>query len=252
MSKFMIKIFAAIAVVITIIPSAHALDAAEKEEFGKFIREYLIENPEVLAEAQAVLETRLAAQEKKRATDMISGMSDDLYNAVGDIIVGNPDADVTIVEFYDYNCGYCKRAMTDMQEIVAKDPNVKFVLKEFPILGPESIEATRVSLAVARVSPEKSAEFHVALLSGNGRADKNKAMGIAEDLGIDLTALEKELADEALLDPISTTYRLAQDLGINGTPSYVIGNEAIYGAVGVEQLVSKIDNMRKCGETNCS
>ncbi len=252
MRIFLIKLVASIVISLSAISNVQALDILEKEELGKFIREYLIENPEIIAEAQAALELRLAEQEKVRVRDMIAGMSDRLYNAKDDVIIGNPDADVTIVEFFDYNCGFCKRAMNDMQEIVSIDPNVKFVLKEFPILGEESIDAARVSMAVSKIAPEKGAEFHMALLGGGGRANKAKAMKVAEDLGVDLAALDTALEDEKLLDPVSVTYGLAQELGINGTPSYVVGNEAVYGAVGVTELLLKVKNLRLCGETTCS
>lgn len=252
MRTLLIKLVASMIIGLSSISSVYALDVLEKEEIGKFIREYLIENPEIIAEAQAALELRVAAQEKIRTREMIASMSDRLYNSAEDVIIGNPDADVTIVEFFDYNCGFCKRAMNDMQEIVSKDPNVKFILKEFPILGEESLEASRVSMAVTKVAPEKGAQFHVALLGGSGRAGRAKAMKIAEDMGVDMPALNIALDDESLLDPVSVTYGLAQELGINGTPSYVIGNEAVYGAVGVSDILSKIENIRKCGETACS
>jgi protein-disulfide isomerase len=252
MRTLLLKLTAVMVIGLSTISPSHALDDLEKEEIGKFIREYLIKNPEVLAEAQATLEVRVAEQEKVRTREMITGMSDRLYNAEGDVIIGNPEADVTIVEFFDYNCGFCKRAMNDMQEIVSADPNVKFILKEFPILGEESLEASRVSMAVAKIAPEKGADFHIALLGGGGRAGKAQAMKVAEDMGVDMDALNVALEDDALLDPISVTYNLAQELGINGTPSYVIGNEAVYGAVGVSDILSKVDNIRKCGETICS
>lgn len=252
MRTLLIKLTTLVVIGLSTISNTQALDVLEKEEIGKFIREYLIANPEIIAEAQAALEVRLAEQEKVRTREMIAGMSDRLYNSKEDVIIGNPDGDVTIVEFFDYNCGFCKRAMNDMQEIVSKDPNVKFILKEFPILGEESLEAARVSMAVAKIAPEKGAEFHMALLGGGGRAGKAKAMKIAEDMGVDMPALNVALEDESLLDPVSVTYGLAQELGINGTPSYVIGNEAVYGAVGVSDIMSKVDNIRKCGETSCS
>lgn len=252
MRTLLIKLTTLVVIALSSISNAHALDVLEKEEIGKFIREYLIANPEIIAEAQAALEVRLAEQEKVRTREMIAGMSDQLYNSKEDVIIGNPDADVTIVEFFDYNCGFCKRAMNDMQEIVSLDKNVKFVLKEFPILGEESLDAARVSMAVSKIAPEKGADFHMALLGDGGRANKSKAMKVAEDLGVDIAALNAALEDEKLLDPVSVTYGLAQELGINGTPSYVVGNEAVYGAVGVTELLLKVKNIRQCGETSCS
>ncbi|MEW7008351.1 DsbA family protein [Lentilitoribacter sp. EG35] len=228
-----------------------AFDDAEKKELGEIIKQYLIENPEVLVEAQTVLEQRQLIAQQQRLKSIITDMADDIANNSDDIVFGNPDGDVTIVEFFDYNCGYCKRAMSDMIEIVEKDPNVKFVLKEFPILGPESVEATSVSIAVNRIAPEKSARFHTEMLGSSGRANKDKGMSIADSLGIDLVALEKELQDQTLLEGINKTYEIAQALEINGTPSYIVGEEPIFGAVGVSDILKKIQNMRSCGKATC-
>lgn len=228
-----------------------AFDDSEKKELGKIIKEYLIENPEILVEAQAVLEQRQQLQQQQRMKNVIADMSDDLAGSPDDIIFGNPDGDVTIVEFFDYNCGYCKRAMSDMIDIVENDSNVKFILKEFPILGPESVEASSVSIAVNRVAPEKAAQFHTEMLGTEGRANKDKAMSIAESLGINLAALEKELEDNALMEGIGKTYEIAQALEINGTPSYVVGDEPIFGAVGSAGILEKIQNMRTCGKATC-
>lgn len=231
--------------------SASAFDDTQKTELGEIIKQYLLENPEVLAEAQTVLEQRQLMAQQSRMKNVIAGMASDLAGGPDDIIFGNPDGDVTVVEFYDYNCGYCKRAMDDMLEIVKNDPNVKFILKEFPILGPESVEASTVSIAVNRVAPEKAAKFHTQMLGSAGRADKAKAMSIAENLGIDLAALEKEMLDEGLLEGVGKTYEMAQALEINGTPSYVVGDEPIFGAVGSSGIVTKIQNMRACGKATC-
>lgn len=247
-----IKILLA-ASVLALIPmvSAFAYDDAQKKELGEIIKQYLLENPEILAEAQGVLEQRQQMAQQQRVKDVISGMADDLAGSPDDIVFGNPNGDVTIVEFFDYNCGYCKRAMSDMIDIVKSDPNVKFVLKEFPILGPESVEAATVSIAVNRIAPEKAAQFHTEMLGSEGRSDKDKAISIAESLGIDLVALEKEMQDEELLNGIGKTYEIAQALEINGTPSYVVGDEPIFGAVGSSDILEKIQNMRACGKATC-
>lgn len=246
------KAFVAGVAFITFLASpSFAFDDAEKTELGKIIRQYLIENPEVLVEAQTALEQRQIAAQQVRMKSVIASISDDLNGNSSDIVFGNPDGDVTVVEFFDYNCGFCKRAMNDMLDIVENDPNVKFILKEFPILGPESVEASQVSIAVNRIAPEKAAQFHTELLGSGGRADKSKAMSVAEGLGIDLAALETELQDDTLLEGISKTYEIAQALEINGTPAYVVGDEPIFGAVGSSSIIEKIENMRACGKATC-
>lgn len=233
------------------IDTAAAFTDDEKQTLHQIIREYLIANPEVILEAQTALEEQQAKAAQDAIISTISDLSDQLFSDGKDVIFGNPKGDVAIVEFFDYNCGYCKRAMADMEEVVRRDNNIKFILKEFPILGPQSTEAARISIAVSRIAPDKAADFHTRLLSASGRADRASAMAVASHLGIALDDIEKELTAEDLMDSVRTSYQLAQALGINGTPSYVMGNEPIYGAVGVDQLLERVANMRSCGETAC-
>lgn len=251
MTKYIKILLAGTVLALSSISLTFAFDDTQKKELGEIIKQYLIENPEVLVEAQNVLEQRQLVAQQQRTKNVIAEMAGNLNGSSDDIIFGNPNGDVTIVEFFDYNCGYCKRAMSDMLDIVESDPNVKFILKEFPILGPESVEATSVSIAVNRIAPEKAAEFHTEMLGSAGRANKDKAMSIAEGLGVDLAALEKEMQDETLLEGIGKTYEIAQALEINGTPSYVVGNEPLFGAVGSSEILVKIQNMRACGEASC-
>lgn len=231
--------------------SALALDAKQKEEIGAFIKEYLIANPEIMLDVQEALTNKQRAKQQEAAESAISGNKKAIFNSDYDMVLGNPDGDVTIVEFYDYNCGYCKRALSDMDEILSKDKNVRFVLKELPILGPDSLAAHKVSAAFRLVAPEKYGDFHRALLGGEDRATEETAIAVAAKLGVsekDLRAkMEKEPHDAAVRE----AYGLANDLGITGTPSYVIGNEAVFGAVGAEEIESKVANMRECGKTAC-
>ena len=231
--------------------SALALDQKQKDEFGAFIKEYLIANPEIMLEVQEALTTKQRAKQQEAAEGVISENKKAIFNSKYDMVLGNPDGDVTVVEFYDYNCGYCKRALTDMEDILAKDKNVRFVLKELPILGPDSLAAHKVSAAFRLVAPEKYGDFHRALLGGEDRATEETALAVAAKLGVsekDLRAkMEKEPHDAAVRE----AYSLANELGITGTPSYVIGNEAVFGAVGSEEIEGKVANMRECGKTAC-
>ena len=151
-----------------------------------------------------------------------------------------PNGKVTIVEFYDYNCGYCKRAIEDMQALTAADPDLRFVLKEFPILGPDSQKASVVSMAFHKMMPEKYGEFHNQLLGGQGRAGEASAIKIAVSLGADEAKLREAMKDPKITDIFAKTYDLANKLAITGTPSYVVGNEVVFGAQGREVLTEKI------------
>ena len=230
---------------------AVALDEQQKKEMGAFIREYLIENPEILIEAQNALE---AKQQSKRVEQSMRGIADNrqqIFSSPTDITLGNPKGDVTVVEFFDYNCGYCKRALSDMEEILAKDKNVRFILKEFPILGPDSLAAHRVANAVRLLAPEKYAQFHRTLLGAEEHASEATAVAVATSLGLSEAAIRKSMAEKPNDDIVRQAYQLANSIGITGTPTYILGDEAVFGAVGSEVIEEKVANVRACGKATC-
>lgn len=231
--------------------TATALDDTQKQEFGAFIREYLLANPEIIDEMQLALEAKKQDEQSKVAQAAITSNKDAIFHEASDIVIGNPDGDVSIVEFFDYNCGYCKRAMTDMTDIVKQDPNVRFVLKEFPILGPDSLAAHRVSMALRTIMPEKYEEFHLQLLGGEVHATEAHAIDVATALGADEDKLRVAMKDPSVDASIKQAYTLANELGISGTPSYVVGDEAVFGAMGADVLLSKIANVRACNSATC-
>jgi len=230
---------------------AAALDDSQKQEFGAFIREYLLANPEIIEEMSQALEIKKESESRLMVQAAISNNKDAIFRAPEDMVLGNPDGDVTVVEFYDYNCGFRKRAMTDMVNLLEKDPNVRFVLKEFPILGPDSLAAHRVSMSFRKLAPERYRDFHIALLGGDVRATEAHAIEVATGFGVDAAALKAGMDDPAIDQSIKQTYELANALGISGTPSFIIGDEAVFGAVGEETLQAKISNMRQCESTVC-
>ena len=231
---------------------AHALDDQQKKEIGAYIKEYLIANPEIMLEVQDALERKQQEARTAKASEAVSSNQKALFESKFDISIGNPKGDVTLVEFFDYNCGYCKRAMGDMDDILKSDSNIRVVLKEFPILGPESLAAHKVSNAVKLVAPEKYPEFQRTLLGSTGRANEDSAMEVATSLGIDEAAIRKSMEESPNTPQVQEAYSLANNLGITGTPSYIIGTEAVFGAVGAAPLKEKIANMRTCGKATCS
>jgi protein-disulfide isomerase len=247
------KIFTALALTASVAVAfpAAALDDAQKKEFGEFIKQYLIENPEIMIDVQTALQKKQEAARLVKANAAISDNKSTIFDAKYDMTIGNPKGDITIVEFFDYNCGYCRHALSDMQTMLKKDKNVRFVLKEFPILGPESVAAHKVSDAFRKLAPEKYSQFHIALLSSDGRADEASAIEVAKSLGLSEKQIREEMAKSASDASVQETYQLAQSLGITGTPSYIIGNELVQGAVGFDDLETKVKNMRTCGKTSC-
>lgn len=225
--------------------------AAEKAAIEAIVHDYLVKNPEVLIEIQQALEKKQSEAQKLAQEKAIGERADSIFRSASDGFVGNPDGKITIVEFFDYNCHFCKGALEDMQGLVKNNKDLRFVLKEFPILGPDSQKASIVSMAFKSLMPEKYGEFHSQLLGGDGRADEARAVAIAVSLGADEAALRKAMADPALLQGFTETYDLANRLAITGTPSYVLGNEVVFGALGEAVLQEKVANIRACAETTC-
>ncbi|GAB4352213.1 MAG: DsbA family protein [Oricola sp.] len=250
--KFLLNTAVAAAVVLPAATApAAAFDEADRKEIESIIHDYLLKNPEVLLEVQDALTAKQVAAQRAQQQDAIASESEKIFQNPSDPVLGNPDGSATIVEFFDYNCGFCKRAMSDMVSMMENDSELKFVLKEFPILGPDSEAAHRVAFAFYDLYPEKYAEFHLRLLGGDGRANEDTAMKVATDLGADEAALRKQMTDPSIVERIRSTYELANSLGITGTPAYVIGDEVVSGALGEDVLTTKIANVRECGSTTC-
>jgi protein-disulfide isomerase len=230
-------------------PAAQAqISDAQRGEIERIIREYLLRNPEVLQEAIAELEKKQAAAEAEKHKAAVKANAKLLFNSTRQVTIGNPQGDVTMVEFFDYNCGYCKRALADMMELMKADPKLKVVLKEFPVLGPASVEAAQVATAVRMQdrTGKKYLEFHQKLLTGRGQVDKAKSLAAAKEVGLDMARLEKDLAGDEVRASLAEAMELAEKLGLNGTPSYVIGPDVVVGAVGLNALKEKVEAARAC------
>jgi protein-disulfide isomerase len=231
---------------------AQSFSDQQKGELGSIIRDYLISHPEVLQEAMAELEKRQALAEAEKARAAVKSNAQALFDSSHQVVVGNPQGDVTLVEFFDYNCGYCRRALTDMMDLIKDDGKLRVVLKEFPVLGPGSTEAAQVAIA-ARMqdkSGKKYLDFHQRLLTGRGQVDKARALAAAKDAGFDVARIEKDLASPEVKATIDESMRLAEQLGLNGTPSYVVGNDVVIGAVGLDALKEKVKAAR-CATATC-
>ena len=234
-------------------PAGNAAEfgAPQRTEIEKIVREYIISHPEVLQEAMAELEKRQSEAEAVKHQAAVSANAKALFSSPRQVVLGNPNGNVTMVEFFDYNCGYCKRAMDDMLTLL-KDPNLKVVLKEFPVLGPGSVEAAKVAVAVRMQDKtgKKYLEFHQKLLGGRGQADKDRALAVARDVGMDMTRIAKDMESPETRESLQESFKLADALGLNGTPSYVVGKDVVIGAVGLTALKEKINNAR-CGQSAC-
>ncbi|MCL2714487.1 MAG: DsbA family protein [Alphaproteobacteria bacterium] len=225
---------------------------AQRSEIETIVKSYLIAHPEVIEEVITELSNRQADDDAKKHEATLTDKADAIFKSPKDAVLGNKDGDVTMVEFFDYNCGYCKRAMRDMLTLLETDPKLKVVLKEFPVLGSGSIEAAQVAVAVHMQDPtgKKYLEFHQNLLGARGASDKARAIAAAKDAGLDLVKLQKDMTSPEVMAVLKENIKLAESLGMNGTPSYVVGKHIIGGAVGLEELKEKISQSR-CGKDSC-
>lgn len=225
---------------------------AQRKEMGEIIRDYLVRNPEVLQEALMELEKRQQETQKTAQVAALAEARDALLNSPHGTVAGNPQGDVTLVEFFDYNCGYCKRALADLRTIIKADPKVRIVLKDFPVLGPESLEASRVALAVKQqLKGERMFDYHVRLMESRGRVNGERAKAVAKEMGLDLARIDRDMEAAEVKTALQENVSLGDKLGLTGTPAYVVGDEIVSGAVGADPLRQAIGNVRKCGKASC-
>jgi protein-disulfide isomerase len=226
---------------------AQSFSADQREEIGKIIKDYLLTHPEVMQDVMAELEKRQQSADAEKHRAAVVENKATLFSSPHQVVLGNPQGNVTMVEFFDYNCGFCKRAMTDMLDLIKTDNNLKFVLKEFPVLGEGSVEAARVAVAARMqdANGKKYIEFHQKLLGSRGGADKMRALAVAKEVGFDMPRLERDMGSDEVKKTIEENMKLAEALGVSGTPSYVVGEEVVIGAVGLDALREKISAERK-------
>jgi protein-disulfide isomerase len=219
----------------------------QRHEIEAIIKEYLVSHPDVLQDAMDALDKHQKEADADKARVTIKENNATIFNSEHQVVLGNPHGNVTMVEFFDYNCAYCKRALPDMMSLLKSNPDLKFVLKEFPVLGEGSVEAAHVAVA-ARMQDstgQKYIEFHQKLLGGRGAANKDRALAVAKEVGFDMARIEKDMNDPEVKKTIDEDMKLADLLGVNGTPSYVVGDEVIVGAVGLDELKTKLKPEQK-------
>ena len=223
-------------------PAGQSFSAAQRDEIEGIIKTYLVAHPEVLQDAMDALDKKQKQADADKARATIKQDNATIFDSPHQVVLGNPKGNETVVEFFDYNCAFCKRALPDMLSLLKTNPNLKFVLKEFPVLGPGSVEAAHVAVAARMQDPtgKKYIEFHQKLLGGRGPADKARALAVAKEVGFDMTRLEKDMDSDEVKTTIDEDMKLADALGVSGTPTYVVGDEVVVGAVGLDELKQKI------------
>jgi len=205
-----------------------ALDDSQKVLIEKTVEAYLLNNPQILLKMSEALEKQQTQNQDKQLQNTIAENGDSIYRDKFGLVAGNPDGDVTIVEFSDYNCPYCKRAFNSIKQVLGADSKVRVVLKEFPIFGEQSESIARV--AIAAKYQGRYFDMHSALLKSPGRNNEKSALLIAEKLGLDMDKLRKDMNNDEVRKVISETRQLGNKLGIRGTPFFLVGDKVIPGA----------------------
>ena len=221
---------------------SEAFSDNQREEIEQIVRDYLIENPKVLEEMIAALEEERRVEAAANAQEGIRENSDALFSPDPVFVAGNPDGDVTVVEFFDYRCGYCRAAVDGIRKLLEEDGNVRLVLKEYPVLGPASLEAAQAAMAAARQG--KYVEFHWALMELDEPINNDSIMRVAGQLGLDLNRLQEDMESDEIAVQLGENIQLAGELGINGTPNFIFGDTIVPGAIPYEAMVDYVKQAR--------
>lgn len=219
---------------------------AERQAFRDEVKAFLLENPEVLVEAMNELQAREDEAANARDLEMLAANQDVIFNDAASWVGGNPDGDITIVEFVDYRCGYCRKAHDEVAELVKSDGNIRFVLKEFPILGEESVTSSQFAIAVLQLhGPEVYKTVHDALIALRGSPDVETLSRLASEMGLDAAALQIKMSSPEVLAVIEANHALANTMQISGTPTFVIDQTMVRGYVPLDGMRQIVDGQRK-------
>jgi protein-disulfide isomerase len=232
-------------------PAATDFSGEQRKEIEKIVKNYLITNPEIFLEAQTALEAKMEKEQAEKLKVAIAENAKEIYRDPQADLAGNANGDITVVEFFDYNCGYCKRGLHDVIKLVESDPKVRVVFKELPILSKGSEEASRVAIASGKQG--KYWDVHKAMLEAKGVMNEANALAIATKLGLDIDKLKKDMASPEVEAEIKKSEALAKKMGVNGTPHFLVGDRAIPGAPEdlYDQLSKHVTELRKSGCSYC-
>jgi len=225
--------------------ASDAMAPEQKAAFEALIRQYIMDHPDVVVESLQRWQERQKAESEQKAKAALTEHRDLLENNPAAPVAGNVDGDVTIVEFFDYRCGYCKRVFPAIQELIETDGNIRYVFKEFPILGPDSTIASQAAQAVWFVAPDRYLDFHAALMGARGALSEDRVLDIAAKVGLDRDAVKKGMGDARVAETLASNLALGRDLGVNGTPAFVIGGQLIPGAIDLDTMKELVAEARK-------
>ena len=225
--------------------SPMGMSDAERDAFRAEVRDYLLEHPEVLLEAIEALEARQATEQAALDRELVAANAEALFRDGHSWVGGNPDGAITLVEFMDYRCGYCRRAFDEVEALVAENDDIRFVVKEFPILGEQSVLAARMAIATQQVAgPEAYKRMHDTLMTYGGEITPEALVNISERLDLDTEAIMAAMDSDAVTRVIAENHALAQRLQISGTPAFVLNESMHRGFLPQEQMQALVEEMR--------
>lgn len=220
-------------------------DYVTRDEFPELLREALVSKPDIMIEVMGALRKAQLEKAEKEISEGLEKNSAALFEETDYPSIGSKDADITVVEFFDYHCGYCKRALPTINGLVKADKNVRVVFRDLPILSEDSSLAARAALAVHIVSPSKYFDFHTKLMKMNGKFTETILTDAAKSVGVDSTKFKEALDSKAITKMLDATQEVAKDIGVRGTPAFALPGEVIPGAVSLDELVDIIAKIRK-------
>lgn len=221
------------------------LSDADRLSLRNEIREFLLSNPEIIIEAVQQLENKKTQNQKLSDASLVQSNYEELFNDKGSWIGGNPNGDITIIEFLDYRCGYCRKAHNTIQKLIRSDENIKLIIKEYPILGEQSTLAARLAISVLQqLGPLKYELLHKKLMTKNISLDQQNIQKILEDLKITPNDVINHLYSKEVTETLKSTRALGQKLKISGTPTFIIEENIIRGYVNFDQMKEIIKEIR--------
>lgn len=227
--------------------TAEALSRSQRQQFEQVIRDYLLEHPELIAEALERLEAKRQAETEDRNRQLIAALQPELFRSPYDH-VANPDGRIPVVEFFDYQCGYCKRVRPAIERLRTEQADVRLIYKEFPILGPASVFAAKAAIASRRQGGDKYVALHNALLALKGGLDQETVFMAAREVGLDVERLKQDMEAPEVEQAIEFNRGLAQQMNVRGTPTIIVGQTLLPGAVPYERLAQAVQEARE----NCA
>ncbi len=221
------------------------MTATEQQAFGDAVRAYILENPELIMEAVSILREREAQAEARADFDLVTVNAQDIFDDGFSYVGGNPEGDITLVEFMDYRCGYCRKAYDDVEELVASDGNIRLIVKEFPILGDASMASSQFAIAIKQLHGGAAyKDAHDALIALSGEPNEATLTRLATSLGHDAAEIMERMNSDDVLMEIATTRALAQRLQITGTPTFVLQDELVRGYVPLDAMRDLVSDKR--------